>query len=420
MKPRAAIPGGVLLVANNFPPVRGGSASVYDSLARFARGRVTVLAPRISYTDGLPMPGWREHDRGAPYPVVRVPLLRTVIPALPPRGMARLGFLVSDALLRACVATWVAWLILRLRARAVCVGELLASAWLLRLLRFVPGVRSLVYVHGEELTTADHYDPERRVAHSALQAADAIIVVSRFTRAVVADMLGPSAEAKIHLIENGVDTGRFSPKPKSEALLRFYDLAGRFVFIAVCRLVEKKGIDNAIRAFARIAARHPDTSFLVVGTGSYEPALRALVEAEGLVGRVRFTGQVAEDELTEHYQLGDVFLMPNRAMPDGDTEGFGLVFLEANACGIPAIAGRDGGSTDAVRDGVNGLVVNGHDIDAIAAAMLAMREQQDLYERLRQGALSVAAAAQWQNKSEAFLKLCLEDQPAPRAGAATP
>ena len=64
---------------------------------------------------------------------------------------------------------------------------------------------------------------------------------------------------------------------------------------------------------------------------------------------------MAEHELTDHYCLGDVFIMANRALPDGETEGFGLVFLEANACGLPVIAGRAGGSVDAVTDMVNGL-----------------------------------------------------------------
>ena len=107
-----------------------------------------------------------------------------------------------------------------------------------------------------------------------------------------------------------------------------------------------------------------------------------------------------------HYQLGDVFVMPNRRMPDGDTEGFGLVFLEANACGLPAIAGRDGGSTEAVEDGVNGLVVDGHSVDAVAAARLALREDAALYATLRRQGLAVAAASDWEVRTGAFLGVC--------------
>jgi len=119
-----------------------------------------------------------------------------------------------------------------------------------------------------------------------------------------------------------------------------------------------------------------------------------------------FAGDVAEAELAAHYQLGDVFIMPNRALPNGDTEGFGLVFLEANACGVPVIAGRDGGSTDAVRDGENGLVVDGNSVPAVLHAMLALREDGVLRARLRQGGLAVAVESDWRRKAAAFLRVC--------------
>ncbi len=125
-----------------------------------------------------------------------------------------------------------------------------------------------------------------------------------------------------------------------------------------------------------------------------------------MTDRVAFTGEVAEDDLVDFYRLGDVFVMPNRELANGDTEGFGLVFLEANACGLPVIAGRDGGSTDAVRDGVNGLVVDGHSVDDIAAAMRTLRADPGLREHLRRGGLDLAAKADWTRKAEAFLRFC--------------
>jgi phosphatidylinositol alpha-1,6-mannosyltransferase len=121
-----------------------------------------------------------------------------------------------------------------------------------------------------------------------------------------------------------------------------------------------------------------------------------------------FAGEVPDEDLVAHYCLGDVFVMPNRKLPNGDTEGFGLVFLEANSCGIPVIAGRDGGSRDAVQHGANGMIVDGSSIDEIATAMLALREDVGLREGLCRRALEVAAMADWRNKSEAFLKLCTE------------
>ena len=403
---RAREPAKVVLVANNFPPVRGGSAVVYGNLARCAPGRLIVVAPRIGYADGLPIIGWREHDRLHAYRTIRLRLLRTQMPDRAPNGLRRLGFLLDDAALRIQVAAVIGWLVAAGGVRTVCVGELQASGWIARLFAAVPGVRTVAYVHGEEITTGDDYDPGHDRARRALLASDRVVVVSRFTQQAVGRLLGAAAAERVRLIENGVDGNRFTPSAKEDALLDCYALRGRFTFVSVCRLLEKKGVDNAIRAFARVRQTEPDSRFLIVGGGPFCAALMALVEALGLAGAVVFAGQVANDELVDHYRLGDVFVMPNRQLPNGDTEGFGLVFLEANACGVPVIAGRDGGSTDAVQDGVNGLVVDGHSVDAIALAMQRLHDDAGLRDRLRVQGLRAAHDAEWAAKTAAFLSLC--------------
>ncbi len=399
----------LLLIANNFPPVRGGSAAVYANLARCAAPRIMVLAPSVSYADGLPLIGWREFDRLAAFPVARLSLLRTVMRAHR-GGLGKAGLMARDLAIRLRLVWCLTRVILRERPRAVCIGELLASGWILRLLGAVPGLRTLVYVHGEEITTADGYDSDRRRCRRALRAADGVVVVSRFTQAMVVSLLGETAAAKVRLIENGVDRARFVPGAKRADLEAQYGLAGCFVFVSVCRLLEKKGIDHALRAFA--ALDDAGCRFLVVGAGPYEAALRALAGELGVAGLVCFAGEVATADLADHYRLGDVFVMPNRALANGDTEGFGLVFLEANGCGVPVIAGRDGGSTDAVRDGVNGLVVDGASVPAITAAMRLLRADGALRDRLRAGGLAVAAGAGWEARAADFLAFGVGDDAA--------
>jgi phosphatidylinositol alpha-1,6-mannosyltransferase len=392
---------GVLLIANNLPPVRGGSGIVYDNLARYALGRIIVIAPKLSYEDGLPLIGWREHDRLAPYTVIRLNLLRTIIRETAPRWLDRL----HDAAIRARLMLRLMHVLISYRITAVCIGELVASAWVLRVLRFFPTITRAVYVHGEEITTQDGYDDDRNRRHAALLAAHHVIVVSGFTATAVFDLLGNSGDGRVRLIENGVDVDRFRPLPPSPDLVARYGLEGQFVFLSVCRLLEKKGIDLAIQAFAHVVARYPASRFLVVGDGPYMDTLETLAATPEVAGKVIFAGVVAEDELVDHYALGHVFVMPNRRLANGDTEGFGLVFLEANACGLPVIAGIDGGSVDAVRDGENGLLVDGQSIDAIAAAMIALCTDGTLRERLRAGGLEAAIAADWRLKANDFLNV---------------
>ena len=258
--------------------------------------------------------------------------------------MARSLGLLGDLALRVILSVRLLRLVAVERVTTVCIGELLAGGWMVALLRWVPFVRTIVYVHGEELTTVSAWDPQLRRARRALQLADRVIVVSRFTEAVARELLGPVQEkAKLALIPNGVDRQRFKPLPRRAELVERYGLRERFVYVSVCRLVEKKGVDNVIRALAELLPSVPDAMLLVVGAGPFEPALRLLAKLSGVADRVVFTGAVSDAALVDHYCLGDVFVMPNRRLPDGDTEGFGLVFLEANACGLPVIAGRDGG-----------------------------------------------------------------------------
>lgn len=402
--------GKVLLIANNFPPVRGGSAVVYDNMARAAGARVDVLASRISYLDGSFLIGWREHDRRASYTVCRLGLLRTILPTEVPSGWGRLRLMASDLAIRARLLATIAQMHRRERYAAICLGELLASGWMIRVLRRLLGVRVIVYVHGEEITTRDRYDPGKRRCRAFLEAASGIVVVSRFTQAAVIEMLGQAAAGQVKLIENGVANDRFTPGPKRPDLLARYGLEGAFVFVSVCRLLEKKGVDHAFRAFAAVcrepAADGAESRFLVVGGGAYRATLEVLAEELGIAGRVIFAGLVAEEDLVDMYRLGDVFVMPNRALPNGDTEGFGLVFLEANACGLPVLAGRDGGSPDAVQNGQNGLVVDGKSVEQVTAAMHRLRHEPDLRATLRQRGLDMAQEADWTRRTETFLAYC--------------
>ena len=398
-------PGSILLIASNFPPVRGGSAVVYDNLARNADGRIIVMAPTINYRDGLPIIGWREHDRHAPYRIVRLPLLRTKLQDGECGLLRKLSLNVNDVWIRLRLVAATLAVARRERVSAVCIGELLASGWMLGILRWLPGMRLLVYVHGEEITTEDGYDRKGRRRRQALLASH-VIVVSRFTQAAIRALLGPGADAKLSLIGNGVDTERFRRGERQPELIERYNLHGRFVYVSVCRLLEKKGIDNAIRAFAELDALGGGCAYLIVGMGPFQQELRDIAAATSAKDRIVFVGEVMDDDLAHFYRLGDVFVMPNRELANGDTEGFGLVFLEANSCGLPVIAGRDGGSTDAVRHGRNGLVVDGNSVAEIASAMALLRSDALLRAELREGGRAVAAAADWREKAAMFVRLC--------------
>ena len=387
----------VLLISSTFPPVTGGSAVVYENICRNAAGAVAGLAPLQDYSTGAPLAGVEAHDQNAPYPIHRIPLLR-------PAETGKRGRL-GDLMLMARVLGAVLKTARREQVSAICLGDLVYGGWLVFPLRYLFGYRVLIYVHGEEVTTRDGggvFDAWRArfLAH-----AHGVIAVSSFTRDAMVRLMGTDP-AKVTLIPNGVDLERFQPRPPDPDLAARLGVSGRRMILSVGRLVPRKGVDRLVAAMPQILAAVPDAHLLIAGHGPLRGALETLIREQNLASHVTLLGEVTDQDLVRLYALAEIFALPNRTMPDGDTEGFGLVFLEANACGKPVVSGRDGGVVDAVKDGVNGLAVNGNDVGAIATAVIRLLQDPVLRERLTQGALDAAKRGDWKSRAAEFLKLC--------------
>jgi phosphatidylinositol alpha-1,6-mannosyltransferase len=158
-------------------------------------------------------------------------------------------------------------------------------------------------------------------------------------------------------------------------------LTGKRVIVTVGRLVDRKGHDMIIRALPKVLNDIPETVYLIVGRGPTEERLQALAREVGVENHIVFCGFVPEAELLAHYHAGDVFAMPNREVR-GDTEGFGIVFVEAGACGKPVIAGRSGGAVEVVAEGVTGFLVNPLDVHEIAETLTTLLQNRDLAARM--------------------------------------
>jgi phosphatidyl-myo-inositol dimannoside synthase len=223
-----------------------------------------------------------------------------------------------------------------------------------------------VMVHGKEV-----WEPLSPALRTALQEADEIWTVSRYSRdrSAASNQLDVS---KMRLMPCAVDGDRFSPGEKSAALMERYGLADAKVMVTVARLWSGdiyKGVDMTIRALGAIAAAIPDVKYLVIGRGDDQPRLARLAAELGVGDRVVFAGFVATAELPEHYRLADAYVMPSQ-------EGFGIVYLEAMACGVPVLAGDADGSADPLQDGALGWRVPHRDAGAIASACIEMLQPE--------------------------------------------
>ena len=245
------------------------------------------------------------------------------------------------------------------------------ARWLQRL----AGLPFWIVVHGVEA-----WGQVRPSLAASLRAADRVLAVSRFTRDRIIEDHGVAA-SRVRLQPNTFDATRFTPGPRSPELLARYGLrADQPILLTVARMetTERyKGFDEIIQVLPEILQAVPDAHYLILGQGSDRARLEQLVTHAGLNRSVTFVDTVQRDELCAHYNLCDLFAMPSRG------EGFGIVFLEALACGKPALAGNRDGSVDPLRDGDLGLLVDPENLrdlrDAIIAAMQKQHPHPNLF-----------------------------------------
>ena len=199
----------------------------------------------------------------------------------------------------------------------------------------------------------------------ALSAADSIVSISRYSRdlACKANQIAPK---KFTMLPCVVDGTAFTPGADDPTWVERYQLQGAKVLMTVARLWPGdiyKGVDVTIRALPQIAEAFPSVKYVVIGRGDDQPRLAKLATELGVADRVVFAGFVPDEALVAHYRLADVYVMPSK-------EGFGIVYLEAMACGVPVIAGDDDGSADPLQDGRLGWQVPHRDADAVAIACI--------------------------------------------------
>jgi phosphatidyl-myo-inositol dimannoside synthase len=203
-----------------------------------------------------------------------------------------------------------------------------------------------------------------------------VFPVSEFTRAAVEKLTG--GKAKTWILNPTVDTERFSLEVSGSAVREEFGLGGSFVVLFLSRLVKRKGADILLRAIAA----SQNMVLLVGGEGTERQALERLAKELEISDRVTFTGLVPEHRMPEYFAACDVFCMPCTNRYGGlDTEGFGVVFIEAAATGIPSIAGRCGGSVEAVEDGITGIVLDDPTPRTVAIALAALRKDRALGAR---------------------------------------
>jgi phosphatidyl-myo-inositol dimannoside synthase len=325
-----------LLVTNNLRPDIGG-------IEQFNHQVLSRLPDAAAFARSNP--GAFDSDRDASYPVYRGPH-RYLLPVPA----------VARALERAIEA-------------ADANVLLFATPWPLVSLGLATGLPTAVVCHGNELVIPSRLPVARQMLAHQLRQVDLLYAVSRHTADYLDDLVGDDGPP-VRLLRNGVDVDAFSPRADARMVRDRHGFGNDPVVVCVGRLVPRKGQDTLVEAWPRVRRAIPNARLLLVGDGPlYDDLVKEAADLPP--GAVTLTGRVAWEELAAHHAAADVFAHPNRTRLAGlDAEGFGVIFLEAQAVGRPVVAGDSGGSPEALVPGETGVLVDGDEPNEVADAII--------------------------------------------------
>jgi len=377
----------ILILADTFPPNRGGSEAYLVVLAEGLAQRghdVQVFTPAAQVKD-------HSIAHHANLQVSR----STIWKKLQLLGAHQNKYV--NRISRLQILPLIAGRSLGRKYDVVIAGHLLPAgivAGLLKKLKFCK--RVVVITYGEEVATYRHGDRMARLMRKAFAAADAITVLTQAAFEEIKEV-APDCASKVTIVPPSAEI------PAEQPAAGIAEFSGEPIILTVSRLAERKGIDTTIRAMKRVMARFPDAHYYIAGTGPYESVLRDLISDLDLGESITLLGPVPDTALL--FGRCDMFCMPNRTLPNGEKEGFGIVFLEAGLHGKPSIAGKSGGAVDAVIDGETGILVNPGDTEDTAAAILKLAENAEYRHQLGAAALDFAKTFTHERQVNSFEKL---------------
>jgi phosphatidylinositol alpha-1,6-mannosyltransferase len=377
-----------LLLTYDFPPMGGGIARWMSEIAlRYPAGELIVSTGSMEHSEAA--------DRHYPNRVDRL--------AIPARRLKNLQGLVQ----------WsrrVTTLVAEQQAGFLWCGNLRPAAYPAKWAHERSGIPYGIIVYGGDLLALRINYLDSRIKRIAAQAllgtADVLVACSRWTHDLACDVLRELGLAertgRVRVIPLGTDPEVFRPGLDPAPLIADHALpAGRWL-LTVARLVPHKGMDTTIRALALLAPRYPDLRYAIVGQGPERATLEDLARSEGVAERVRFLSELGDEALPLAYALATVYVGASRQTAK-DVEGFGIALLEAQAAGLPVVAGRSGGIPDAVQNGVTGVLTDPEDPADVAAALAGLLDDPARAQQL--GAAGRAAVERFFNWSRVVADL---------------
>lgn len=363
----------ILLIAENWSPGVGGIqrylAGITEGLAKLPGVEITVIVPTGSTFPKI---------KGVTFLPQRFywPILK---PAWLPLYMAVTKLVKKESF------------------DVVLCGKALFEGLLGHYIKKKTGTPFMVFTYAMEINTWAARASTRKKLSRVLQNADGIIAINKQIAQKIED-LGADKTA-IHIIYPAIDESfgkAVAQARENRATLQKYDISKPYI-LTVCRLIERKGVDDVIRAFAKLdQTKFPDVQLVIAGDGPARLALEKTAEQEYV--RPLFLGEIPDEDLPGLFAHADVFVLPPKQIGE-DIEGFGIVYLEAAAAGLPIIASKSGGVPEAITQAGGGVMVEPGNPDEIAVALAKTLEKEPAAKP------SSPTLSSWEERAKQLIKL---------------
>jgi len=240
----------------------------------------------------------------------------------------------------------------------------------------------------------------------ALKKAATVTVVSKDIEKTINTKF--SKDIHTEIIPMGVDSALFHPEKKDSQIRKKFGIKGPFL-LYVGRLSEKKGVKYLLEALPLVLEQFPDCKLLIIGTGELSRSLKQQADSLNLKNKVIFTGAIPNNELPSYFASADIFVGPSIKAEGGDTEGFGLTFVEAAMSGCAVVGTNVGGISDIIQDGETGFLVQEKNSQAIADTLIKFLENQKQFNNLKILARErMVHKFDWQSISDKYARILID------------
>ncbi len=386
-----------LFVTIDFPPNLGGVAAFYYNVCKNLPGdKIAVLAPKQAGDDNF--------DKRQNFPIIRKNLLNKFPEKLSPKGL--LGVLK--------IASTVKWISIIKHFNSIAkkhdieliqAGQILPIGTLALWYKKRKKIPYIFYAHGLDIMLPQKFMRKKTILKKIIKEAKAIVANSHFTKDELIKLgANPEKVIVVHPCPNM--RPNHIPEWRLQEIKEEYGLDNKKVLLTVGRIIERKGHDMVIKSLKKIIKYVPNLTYLIVGAGPDADRLKKLINQLALRDYVKFTGAVDQNYLSAFFNISDAFIMPARQLSNGDVEGFGIVYLEANLFGKPVIGGKSGGVPEAIIDGKTGILVKPEDTDEIADAAIKLLTDKAYANRLgMQGMHRVIDDFDWKKQTEKIMEI---------------